>query len=154
MKTNIMKMNLERLRKGVLKMLILESLNQKPMHAYEIIKSIERKFNGIYKPSPGSIYPVLKQLLSAGLIVIEEKDNKKIYSITEEGKDLYSKMKLEIKTVFSSKNGYRKLVSELFDIGLVLYNYKDDLTEEDFNKIYSILESCKSEIEKILEKSE
>lgn len=147
----MMKMNLERLRKGVLKLLILEALDTKPMHAYEIIKTIEKKFNGIYKPSPGSIYPVLKQLLANGLIVVEEKDNKKIYSITKEGREFYSKLKTEVKTVFSGKNGYRKLASELFDIGLILYNYRDSLTEENYNKIYSILERCRKEIEKTLE---
>ncbi|ARM74940.1 PadR family transcriptional regulator [Acidianus manzaensis] len=148
-----MKINLERLRKGTLKMLILEALDKKPMYAYEIIKSIEAKFNGIYKPSPGSIYPVLKQLVTNNLVSIEEKDNKKIYCITDKGKDTLKNMKTEVKTIFSSKNHYRKLVSELFDLGLILYSYKDSLNEENFNKIQSILERCRSEIEKTLDEA-
>lgn len=146
-----MRMNVERLKKGVLKMLILEALENKPMHAYEIIKSIEKKFNGVYKPSPGSIYPVLKQLIANGLISVEEKEGKKIYLITEEGRQKYLKMKSEIKTIFSNSDGYRRLVSELFDIGLILYNYRENLDEERINKIRSILESCKNEIVKTLE---
>ncbi|WP_240931282.1 PadR family transcriptional regulator [Acidianus sulfidivorans] len=134
-------------------MLILEALDKKPMHAYEIIKSIETKFNGIYKPSPGSIYPVLKQLISSDLVTVEEKENKKIYSITDKGKETLKEMKSEVKYIFSSKNQYRKLVSELFDLGLILYNYKDNINEENFSKIQELLEKCKNEIESILEKS-
>lgn len=147
-----MKMNLERLRKGTLKLLILEALNDKPMHAYEIIKSIEKKFHGIYKPSPGSLYPVLKQLIESGMITVEEKDDKKIYIITDKGKEAFNKMKTEMKNVFTKNNQYRKLVSQLFEIGLIIYNFRDKLSEEDYEKINNIINGCKNEIEDLLNK--
>jgi DNA-binding PadR family transcriptional regulator len=147
-----MKMNLERLRKGTLKLLILEALNDKPMHAYEIIKSIEKKFHGIYKPSPGSLYPVLKQLIEIGMITVEEKDDKKIYIITDKGKEAFNKMKTEMKNVFTKNNQYRKLVNQLFEIGLIIYNFRDKLSEEDYEKINNIINGCKNEIEDLLNK--
>ncbi|AEE92938.1 transcriptional regulator, PadR-like family [Acidianus hospitalis W1] len=147
-----MKMNLERLRKGTLKLLILEALNDKPMHAYEIIKSIEKKFHGIYKPSPGSLYPVLKQLIESGMITVEEKDDKKIYIITDKGKEAFNKMKTEMKNVFTKNNQYRKLVNQLFEIGLIIYNFRDKLSEEDYEKINNIINECKNEIEDLLNK--
>ncbi|MCY0883236.1 MAG: PadR family transcriptional regulator [Acidianus infernus] len=147
-----MKMNLERLRKGTLKLLILEALNDKPMHAYEIIKSIEKKFHGIYKPSPGSLYPVLKQLIENGMVTVEEKDDKKIYIITDKGKEAFNKMKTEMKNVFTKNNQYRKLVNQLFEIGLIIYNFRDKLSEEDYEKINNIINGCKSEIEDLLNK--
>ncbi|MUM65250.1 DUF4364 family protein [Acidianus infernus] len=147
-----MKMNLERLRKGTLKLLILEALNDKPMHAYEIIKSIEKKFHGIYKPSPGSLYPVLKQLIENGMITVEEKDDKKIYIITDKGKEAFNKMKTEMKNVFTKNNQYRKLVNQLFEIGLIIYNFRDKLSEEDYEKINNIINGCKNEIEDLLNK--
>ncbi|MDT7900817.1 MAG: PadR family transcriptional regulator [Acidianus sp.] len=147
-----MKMNLERLRKGTLKLLILEALNDKPMHAYEIIKSIEKKFHGIYKPSPGSLYPVLKQLIGSGMITVEEKDDKKIYIITDKGKEAFNKMKTEMKNVFTKNNQYRKLVNQLFEIGLIIYNFRDKLSEEDYEKINNIINGCKNEIEDLLNK--
>jgi len=147
-----MKMNLERLRKGTLKLLILEALNDKPMHAYEIIKSIEKKFHGIYKPSPGSLYPVLKQLIESGMITVEEKDDKKIYIITDKGKEAFNKMKTEMKNVFTKNNQYRKLVNQLFEIGLIIYNFRYKLSEEDYKKINNIINGCKNEIEDLLNK--
>lgn len=147
-----MKMNLERLRKGTLKLLILEALNDRPMHAYEIIKSIEKKFHGIYKPSPGSLYPVLKQLIENGMITVEEKDDKKIYIITDKGKEAFNKMKTEMKNVFTKNNQYRKLVNQLFEIGLIIYNFRDKLSEEDYEKINNIINGCKNEIEDLLNK--
>ena len=147
-----MKMNLERLRKGTLKLLILEALNDNPMHAYEIIKSIEKKFHGIYKPRPGSLYPVLKQLIESGMITVEEKDDKKIYIITDKGKEAFNKMKTEMKNVFTKNNQYRKLVNQLFEIGLIIYNFRDKLSEEDYEKINNIINGCKNEIEDLLNK--
>ncbi|WP_246253056.1 PadR family transcriptional regulator [Acidianus brierleyi] len=140
-------MNLERLKKGKLKLLILECLNEKPMHAYEIMKTIEKKFGGIYKPSPGSLYPVLKGLMSQNLIGVEEKDSKKIYYITEDGKKEYLRIKEKVNTFFATHSEYRRLVSELINLGFFLYNYKDILDEEKYKEISEILNNCKKEIE-------
>lgn len=147
-----MRMNIERLKKGTLKLLILEALNDRPMHAYEIIKSIEKKFNGIYKPSPGSLYPVLKQLIESGMVVVDEKDNRKIYVITDRGREVFNKMKNEMKNFFTKNNQYRKLVNQLFEIGLIIYNFRDKLDDEDYEKINNIINECKKEVEDLLNK--
>jgi DNA-binding PadR family transcriptional regulator len=144
------KINLERLKKGKLKFLILECLNEKPMHTYEIIKTIEKKFGGIYKPSPGSVYPVLKNLINQKLVGVDERDSKKVYYITEEGRAEYSRMKEKISTFFATHNEYRKLVSKLMDVGLLLYSYKEELREEKYEKVSQIVDKCREEIESIL----
>lgn len=140
-------MNLERLKKGNLKLLILECLNEKPMHAYEIMKTIEKKFGGIYKPSPGSLYPVLKSLISQNFVGVEEKDSKKIYYITEDGKKEYLMIKEKVNTFFATHNEYRRLVSQLINFGFLLYNYKDVLDEKKYKEISEILNKCEKEIE-------
>jgi DNA-binding PadR family transcriptional regulator len=140
-------MNLERLKKGKLKLLILECLNEKPMHAYEIMKTIEKKFGGIYKPSPGSLYPVLKSLISQNLIRVEEKDSKKIYYITDKGESEYLRIKEKVNTFFATHSEYRRLISELINLGFFLYKYKDSLDEEKYEEISKILNKCKEEME-------
>jgi len=70
--------------RGMLSFLIMFILSKKPMHGQEIAKELEKRKGE--KPSPGTIYPALKQLREAGMIK-EKKEGKTItYSLTDEGR--------------------------------------------------------------------
>jgi DNA-binding PadR family transcriptional regulator len=57
------------------------------MHGYEMIQQIAERSNGIWKPSPGSVYPTLQLLDDEGLIVASESDgSKKLFELTELGR--------------------------------------------------------------------
>ncbi len=56
------------------------------MHGYEMIKEIEERSGGYWKPSAGSIYPTLQLLEEQGLIVGEDADGKRLFSLTDEGR--------------------------------------------------------------------
>jgi DNA-binding PadR family transcriptional regulator len=58
------------------------------MYGYEMIKALEEKSGGFYSPSPGSIYPTLQLLEERGLVVAQEVEGKKVYSITDAGNAL------------------------------------------------------------------
>src|SRR5262249_21978894 len=51
---------------GDLKYVILQLLDEKPRHGYEIIKELEDRFGGAYSPSPGTVYPTLTMLEDLG----------------------------------------------------------------------------------------
>ena len=71
--------------RGELKFVILRLISESPMHGYEVMKALEEESKGYYRPSPGSVYPTLQMLDDEGYVSVEEKDSKKIYSITTEG---------------------------------------------------------------------
>jgi DNA-binding PadR family transcriptional regulator len=72
---------------GDLKYVILRLLEEKPRHGYEIIKELESRFGGSYAPSPGTVYPTLTMLEDLGYArVVPEEGGKKIYEITDEGR--------------------------------------------------------------------
>jgi DNA-binding PadR family transcriptional regulator len=71
--------------RGDLKFVILRLVSKQPMHGYEVMKALEEESGGYYKPSPGSVYPTLQMLEDEGFLTVEERDGKKIYSITDEG---------------------------------------------------------------------
>jgi len=73
-------------KKGDLKYVILDLIKDKPSHGYEIIRSLEERFHGMYSPSAGSVYPTLQLLEDMGYVTAAVSDGKKVYSITEEGK--------------------------------------------------------------------
>jgi len=66
---------------------ILALLNERPMHGYEIIGELSDRTEGLWRPSPGSIYPTLQLLEDEGLVVAQMDDNagKRRYNLTEEG---------------------------------------------------------------------
>ena len=73
-------------QKGDLKYIILDLLKDKPRHGYDIIRELEEQSHGMYKPSPGVIYPTLQMLEEMEHAISIEKDGKKIYTITEQGR--------------------------------------------------------------------
>lgn len=66
--------------KGFLKLLIMWLVSQKPMTGSEIANELERRKGT--KPSPGTIYPALKELKNKGLLSI---DDEKRYTLTDKG---------------------------------------------------------------------
>ncbi len=69
--------------KGFLGMEVL-TLLKKPMCGYDIIKYIEEHFR-CWKPSPGSVYPMLKKMERDGLVKKKKEGRKNSYLITEKG---------------------------------------------------------------------
>jgi DNA-binding PadR family transcriptional regulator len=74
-----------------LQLIILALLDEKPRHGYEIIKALEEQSSGIYTPSPGVVYPALTYLEEMQYAVSETGGNKKLYSITDAGKEYLAK---------------------------------------------------------------
>lgn len=72
--------------RGDLKVVILELLAEQPRHGYDIIRALEGRMRGAYRPSPGSVYPTLQMLEDLGYVKSDQQDGKKIYSITPEGR--------------------------------------------------------------------
>lgn len=73
--------------RGDLKYVILRLLSEKPMHGYEVMRALEDESGGCYSASPGSVYPTLQMLEDQGYVVSEEKEGKKVYSITSAGRE-------------------------------------------------------------------
>ena len=66
---------------------ILGVLADGPMHGYELIREIEARSGGAWHPSPGSVYPHLQLFQDSGFVTSEEQDGKRIYSITDAGRE-------------------------------------------------------------------
>lgn len=78
--------------KGQLKIIVLKLLYNGDLNGYGLINEIKEK-TGFWKPSPGSIYPLMKDLHEKGLVIVKKYKNQKIYSITAKGKELFDKLR-------------------------------------------------------------
>jgi DNA-binding PadR family transcriptional regulator len=65
---------------------LLALLVERPMHGYEMIQELESRTGGIWRPSPGSVYPTLQLLEDEGLIVAEESGGRKRFALTDAGR--------------------------------------------------------------------
>lgn len=81
--------------KGFVRYQVLESLGEKPMSGSEIINEIEKRTHGRWKPSPGSIYPLLAWLQDNGHVkeLPTDQSGMKRYELTETGKTLLAEQR-------------------------------------------------------------
>ncbi len=75
-----------RARRGNVRAAILAVLAEQPMHGYEIMQQLETRSGGIWRPSPGSVYPTLQLLEDQGLVKGEDVEGRRVFSLTDEGK--------------------------------------------------------------------
>ena len=74
-------------RHGSLRLYLLKLLDEEPRHGYEVIRLLRDRFMGVYSPSPGTIYPRLARLEEEGLVTHDEVEGRKVYRITEAGRE-------------------------------------------------------------------
>ena len=75
-------------RRGDIRTAALLLLAEEPRNGYEIMQLVEERSDGVWRPSPGSVYPALAQLEDEGLIHSQELDGRKVFAITDEGREL------------------------------------------------------------------
>jgi DNA-binding PadR family transcriptional regulator len=73
------------MRHGDVRAAILLGLTEGPAHGYEIGQRLLRASGGAWQPSPGSIYPTLQTLSDEDLVTSEEREGKRIYTLTRRG---------------------------------------------------------------------
>jgi DNA-binding PadR family transcriptional regulator len=75
-------------RRGDIRTAALLLLEEEPRNGYQIMQEVEERSEGLWRPSPGSVYPALAQLEDEGLIRTEEADGRKAFALTDAGLEL------------------------------------------------------------------
>ncbi|RKN06492.1 PadR family transcriptional regulator [Streptomyces radicis] len=71
---------------GRLRLYLLKLLGEAPRHGYEVIRLLEERFQGLYAPSAGTVYPRLAKLAAEGLVTHSDEGGRKVYTLTPEGR--------------------------------------------------------------------
>ncbi|USQ83437.1 helix-turn-helix transcriptional regulator [Streptomyces phaeoluteigriseus] len=71
---------------GRLRLYLLKLLDEAPRHGYEVIRLLEERFQGLYAPSAGTVYPRLAKLETEGLVTHTSEGGRKVYAITDAGR--------------------------------------------------------------------
>ena len=75
-----------RARRGDVRLALLRLLAEEPRNGYQLMQEIEERSGGVWRPSPGSVYPALSQLEDEGLVQVEERDGRRAYALTDAGR--------------------------------------------------------------------
>lgn len=75
-----------RMRRGDVRAALLLLLAEEPRNGYGLMQEVERRSDGAWRPSPGSVYPALAQLEDEGLVRAGEQDGRKQFVLTDEGR--------------------------------------------------------------------
>src|SRR2546423_13985590 len=75
-----------RMRRGDVRAALLVLLDEEPRNGYGLMQEIEARSDGLWRPSPGSVYPALSQLEDEGLIPAQEEEGRKRFGLTDAGR--------------------------------------------------------------------
>lgn len=76
-----------RARRGEVRSAVLALLAERPMHGYEMIQQIDERTGGLWKPSPGSVYPTLALLEDEGFVTADQGTGKRCFTLTDAGRE-------------------------------------------------------------------
>jgi DNA-binding PadR family transcriptional regulator len=75
-----------RMPRGAIRTAILVALRDEPGHGYEVMRRLEEMSGGLWRPSPGSVYPHLQMLEDEGLVQSSEVEGSRTFTLTETGR--------------------------------------------------------------------
>jgi DNA-binding PadR family transcriptional regulator len=88
--------------RGDVRSAVLALVAEQPRHGYEIIQEIGERTGGVWRPSPGSIYPTVSQLEDEGLVRIEQADGRRVVHLTEAGTAYVGEHRAELNAVWAA----------------------------------------------------
>jgi DNA-binding PadR family transcriptional regulator len=140
------------LGKGDFKLLVLRVLKDAPMHGYEIMRVLEQRSHGFYKPSPGAIYPTLAALAKRGLVKGKAMEGRRAYSLTPAGKAYVRSREKEIEGRFRELErlvGPEKaaVMREFRGFGRLVFENFWSLSPKKAREVRGIVERFRRELE-------
>jgi DNA-binding PadR family transcriptional regulator len=151
-----------RTRRGDIKFILLELLSEHPSHGYDLIKEMETRYGGFRRLSPGSVYPTLQMLEEGGYLRSTQEGGKRIYTITDEGRQLLAeRTRTQKETSDSSWDTFKTFMTgkpqELIELRKVATELAGIMVQvarsgnvERINRVRGLLEQVKREIYAIL----
>jgi DNA-binding PadR family transcriptional regulator len=147
-------------KRGDIKYVILDLLKDNPSHGYEIIRTMDDRFHGLYSPSAGNVYPTLQHLEDLGYVTSTESEGKKTFTITESGKQFLAENeeimhKIRGYSMHWEKMGntddFQRIRQELKDIFQLLSRNRERLNPEKLAAIRNIISNSTREINNAIE---
>ena len=143
---------------GDLRVVILALLEEQPRHGYELMKELEERTGGAYRPSPGVVYPTLALLEDEGLVrQAGGETGRKLYEITAEGKAELDRNRTSVEALFAQMEeaarhagpGRPRIARAMMNMGMALRNRMSrPITADELDRIVNMIDDTAAAIEK------
>jgi DNA-binding PadR family transcriptional regulator len=112
---------LKETQKGYIRIAVLILLSKKPYHGYEIMREIKERTMGFWRPTAGGIYPILRNLEDSKYIegkwALQKKRKRKIFRITEAGKQVLKRSLAKESQIANSMSGlFTEFMKDVLDL--------------------------------------
>lgn len=94
-----------RAARGDVRSAALLLLDEEARNGYALMQEIERRSDGVWRPSPGSIYPVLQQLEDEGLLTVQEGGSGRTFALSEAGRAHVAERRDELAKLWEAVSG-------------------------------------------------
>ncbi len=120
---------------GAVSLWLLLLLAERPMYGYEIIKELEKKFSGYWKPKTGTIYPALEKLeknksVTSKVEFMDKAPDRKHYAITGKGQ-----AELAESMIHWSKMA--EIIENHWETHQAVFRHKAEISKDDLTKVFS-----------------
>ena len=147
-------------RQGEVRLALLSLLDEGPAHGYELMKRLEERSGGMYRASAGTVYPVLQQLEDEGLVRQEERDGKKVYHLTDRGRDELKSEEEAVERIWRRATGWKDWSGTMGPQSAEIWSSWGRLTKSAFKaatstgaegteKIREILDRARKELDQL-----
>ena len=141
--------------RGDVRAAILVLLDEEPRNGYGIMQEIEERSAGVWRPSPGSVYPVLQQLEDEGLVQAGETGERKVMELTEAGKKHVEERREAFGTPWdTAAAGVSEEMMELrtliFQVGAAVREVVTSGTDEQHAQARAVLADARRSLYRIL----
>jgi DNA-binding PadR family transcriptional regulator len=110
-----------RAARGDVRAAVLLLLAEEPRNGYALMHEIEDRSEGVWRPSPGSIYPVLAQLEDEGLVQATKEGSGRVFELTDAGREYVESQRDELGEPWKAvSGGFPKEAVELRDLVMQL----------------------------------
>lgn len=148
------------LEHGDLRFILLALIEAQPCHGYELIKALEERTGGAYRPSPGVVYPTLSLLEDEGFIRPATGESaRKLYEITEPGREALAQNRGSVEAVFArmadaaERSGATapRVSRAMANLGMALQQRLSEatVTPEALDRIVALIDETAAAIEKV-----
>lgn len=84
---------------------VLVLLDERPSNGYQLIQELTERSHETWRPSPGSIYPVLQQLEDEGLVEVNTAGTGRTYALSDTGRHVVSEQREQLERPWENTDG-------------------------------------------------
>ncbi len=144
-----------RARRGDVRAALLVLLAEEPRNGYQLMQAIEERSDGVWRPSPGSVYPALQQLEDEGLVRVEAGQGGKAYALTDAGRAHVEERREQLGTPWDAVKGDMgagawELMAPMREIGMALFQLMHSGSEAQQAEAKEVLAETRRSLYRIL----